>query len=181
MRLSNFPLNQTGLAWCAITCMIMPDNSNRITLQGCKLLWYPTRGLSMKYKVDALTVPRCRRKTVARKLSRAEIQWVTTPHFIFFFKVKNKLTPDIKYYKLKISSTSHRQYGVLHISSEALLLVWSADTWSRLTFLASYYLLSETHRQLPHTADWTIAATFNLPPRTSAEMFSCASQWFRTN
>lgn len=100
---------------------------------------------------------------------------------LFFFKVKNKLTPDIKYYKLKISSTSHRQYGVLHISSEALLLVWSADTWSRLTFLASYYLLSETHRQLPHTADWTIAATFNLPPRTSAEMFSCASQWFRTN
>lgn len=71
---------------------------------------------------------------MARKLSRAEIQWVTTSHFISFFKVKNKWTPDIKYYKLWQSSTSPLQYGVLHIPSEARLLVWSADTWSGLTF-----------------------------------------------
>lgn len=109
MRFSNFPLNQTGLAWCAITCMIMPDNSNRITLQGCKLLWYPTRGLSMKYKVDALTVPRCRRKTVARKLSWAEIQWVTTPHFIFFLRWRTSWH--------QTSNITNSKYPPLHIGN----------------------------------------------------------------
>lgn len=53
---------------------------------------------------------------------------------LIFFKVKNKLTPDIKYYKLWRSATSPLLYGVLYIPSEALLLVWSADTWSRWTF-----------------------------------------------
>lgn len=56
------------------------------------------------------------------------------------------MTSDIKYYW--ISSTSPLQYGILHIPSEAVLLVWSADTWSRLTCPPSTRsLLSETRRR----------------------------------
>ena len=64
---------------------------------------------------------------------------------------------------------------VLNVPSEALPLVWKCDTWSRLVFLTSYYLLSETHRRLPPTADWTSTVTFNLPPQTSIEVFSCTT------
>lgn len=167
LRLRNFPLNQTGLALYAIISTMTPVNSCCLSRQGISIM----HRLSMKY--EGSDCPTVGRKPVARKLSRAQIQWVTTSHFISFFKVKNKWTPDIKYYKLlTIIHFTSAVWSFTHSlwSSPPGLKCWHLK-WANV--LASYYLLSGTHRRLPHTADWTSAATFNL--------FSCASQWCRMN
>lgn len=131
LKLSNFLLNQTGLALDPFMCMIMSNNLSRLILQTA-VIYHQACQLNMK-SMRLLCHTIARKQWQKAVMTRNPVSWHSEDSFFFLFKVKNKLTPDIKYYKLRISSTSPPQYGVLHIPSEALLLVWSADTWSRLT------------------------------------------------
>lgn len=79
------------------------------------------RGTPVKYKVRVFYVPQNWKKNGVSELfqSRNLVSRPSEGSFLLFFQVKNKLTSNL--YKLRISSTSPLQYGVLHIPSEAVL------------------------------------------------------------
>lgn len=87
------------------------------------------------------------------------------------------------------SNTTNSEYPPLHLCNmEFYTFPLKPSFWFEVLtpevgwrVLTTHSLLSGTHRQLPHTGDWTSAATFNLPPQTSAEVFSYASRWFKMN